>query len=65
MQEAQDKVTWQKKDGSLPSGRHFIDNGELTITDIDIQDEGTYVCKVNTGSRVLTVEASLDVQCKY
>lgn len=62
---SQDEVTWQKKGGSLPNGRHSIDSGELTITDIDLQDEGTYVCRVNTGARELTVEANLDVQCKY
>ena len=62
---AQEEVTWQKKGGLLPSGRHFTDNGALTITDIELQDEGTYVCKVNAGGRELTVEAFLDVHCKY
>ena len=62
---AQEDVTWQKKGGSLPSGRHSTDNGALTITDIDLQDEGTYVCKVNAGGKELSVEAILDVKCKY
>ena len=62
---SQDKVTWLKKGGSLPNGRHSVDNGALTITEIELQDEGTYVCQVNTGEREITVEADLDVQCKW
>lgn len=62
---SQDKVTWLKKGGSLPNGRHSVDNGVLTITEIELQDEGTYVCKVNTAERKITVEAYLDVQCKW
>ena len=62
---SQDEVTWQKKDGALPSGRHVLDQGILTITDADLDDAGTYVCKVNTGVQDLTIEAKLEVQCKY
>lgn len=62
---SQDAVTWLRKDGSLPDGRHFTDEGTLTITNIELQDEGTYVCKVNIGIREITVEAFLDVQGKF
>ena len=58
-------MTWQKKDGLLPSGRHVIDKGQLKITDVYFKDEGTYVCKATIGPRVLTAEATLDVQGKY
>ena len=62
---SQDKVNWLKKGGSLPKGRHSIDNGALTITEVELQDEGMYVCQVNTVEREITVEAYLDVQCKW
>lgn len=62
---SQYEVTWQKKDGLLPSGRHVIDKGQLKITDVDFKDEGTYVCKATIGPSVLTFEATLDVQCEY
>ena len=62
---SQEEVTWEKKDGLLPSGRHVIDKGQLNITDVGFKDEGTYVCKATIGPRVLTAEATLDVQCKF
>ena len=59
-----DEVMWYKKDGSLPIGRHSVDKGLLTIMKVDSKDEGTYVCKVNTGGREVTVEAHLKVECE-
>ena len=61
----QDEVTWEKKDGALPNGRHFVDKGVLTITDTEKSDAGVYVCRVNTGIKDLTMEAKLEVQGKY
>ena len=62
---SQDEVKWEKKDGVLPSDRHLVDKGVLTITDLESQDAGTYVCRVNTGAGDLAIEAKLEVQCKY
>lgn len=62
---SQDEVTWEKKDGALPNGRYFVDEGVLTITDAEKSDAGMYVCRVNTGIKDLTVEVKLEVQCKY
>lgn len=62
---SQDEVSWEKKNGALPNGRHFLDQGVLTITDAEKSDAGVYVCRVNTGIKELVMEAKLEVQCKY
>ena len=62
---SQDEITWEKKTGTLPNGRYFVNEGVLTITDAEKTDAGIYVCKVNTGINDLTMEARLEVQCKY
>lgn len=39
-------ITWTRKGGSLPT-THTIENGSLTIINLSVDDQGSYVCTVS------------------
>ena len=39
-----DRIIWKKSDGILSSARSTIIKGNLTISNITTQDNGSYVC---------------------
>lgn len=43
------KVSWRKKIGMLPKGRHSITAAGLRLVNISSSDEGVYVCEMNNG----------------
>lgn len=56
-------VHWVRKDGSeLPSGRHTLDNGNLTIIEVAEDDRGVYVCTVSNEAASIEVETELLVE---
>lgn len=55
-------ITMQKDGSSLPLGRHSIDGGNLTISDVAEEDRGVYVCGVSNDAAALSVEAELLVE---
>ena len=59
------RITWKKKGGILPAGRHSATGGRLTITDIKNKDKGTYECSIATSAGVTTAEALLVIYCKF
>lgn len=43
-------------------GRHSLDEGNLTITDVSEEDRGVYVCTASNEAAALTVETELLVE---
>ena len=58
-------IVWKKKGGTLPVGRHSAQGGQLSLSDIQKEDKGTYECSIITSSGLVTAEAKLIMHCKY
>uniref|UniRef100_A0A8C3T706 Heparan sulfate proteoglycan 2 n=1 Tax=Chelydra serpentina TaxID=8475 RepID=A0A8C3T706_CHESE len=56
--QAQPRVTWYKRGGSLPAS-HQVSGSRLRIPQVSAADSGEYVCRVSTGA--MTQEAALVV----
>uniref|UniRef100_A0A8C8S4Q0 Heparan sulfate proteoglycan 2 n=1 Tax=Pelusios castaneus TaxID=367368 RepID=A0A8C8S4Q0_9SAUR len=56
--QAQPRVTWYKRGGSLPA-THQVSGSRLRIPQVSAADSGEYVCRVSTGT--VTQEAALIV----
>ncbi|KAH1175877.1 hypothetical protein KIL84_022402, partial [Mauremys mutica] len=54
--QAQPRVTWYKRGGSLPAS-HQVSGSHLRIPQVSAADSGEYVCRVSTGA--VTQEAAL------
>ncbi|CAK1601459.1 unnamed protein product [Parnassius mnemosyne] len=56
-------LRWARKDGSeLPVGRHSLDDGNLTIIDIEEEDRGVYVCTATNEADEVSVETELLIE---
>lgn len=56
-------LSWVRKDGRLlPDGRHTLDSGNLTITDVHEEDRGSYVCTLSNEAATLSAETELVVE---
>lgn len=56
-------IVWYKKDGtSLPVGRYFIKDGNLTIMDIQTKDRGIYQCSATNKAATISVDTELLVE---
>nr|XP_023011586.1 protein borderless [Leptinotarsa decemlineata] len=56
-------VVWYKKNGdSLPMGRYSINEGNLTIVDIQAEDKGIYQCSATNKAATITAETELLVE---
>ena len=56
-------VSWEKFGGTLPDKRSVQIFGNLVITNVQIEDKGTYVCRAENGPGQATFKtAMLDVQ---
>ena len=57
------KVTWTKRNSSLPVGRHQVESsGSLVLKNVVSADEGAYVCEAENILGSVKVTARLDVQ---
>ena len=57
-------ISWSKKDGSLPVGRHSIIKGTLFIKNVVISDNGVYVCTIRTYQGTAQAAVTLNVKGK-
>ncbi|CAF4905415.1 unnamed protein product [Pieris macdunnoughi] len=56
-------LSWARKDGHpLPAGRHTLDGGNLTITDVREEDRGSYVCTLTNEAAAVSAETELVVE---
>ncbi|CAH2107882.1 unnamed protein product [Euphydryas editha] len=56
-------IRWRKKDGSeLPEGRYSLMEGNLTITNVQEDDRGVYLCTVSNEADEVTVETELLIE---
>ncbi|KAL1506833.1 hypothetical protein ABEB36_006123 [Hypothenemus hampei] len=55
-------ITWNKKQSSLPVGRYTINEGNLTITDVQEEDRGIYQCTATNKAATVTAETELLVE---
>ncbi|CAG9827925.1 unnamed protein product [Diabrotica balteata] len=56
-------IVWYKKDGTtMPVGRYFIKEGNLTIVEIQTQDRGIYQCSATNKAATISVETELLVE---
>ncbi|XP_068632528.1 protein borderless [Battus philenor] len=56
-------LRWTRKDGSeLPVGRYALENGNLTISDVEEEDRGVYVCTANNEADSVSAEAELLIE---
>ncbi|XP_035902063.1 basement membrane-specific heparan sulfate proteoglycan core protein isoform X6 [Anopheles stephensi] len=53
-------VQWTRMNGRLPE-RAYIDRGTLVITNIQITDGGSYVCKAGSGTEVVYSQITINV----
>uniref|UniRef100_A0A182P409 Terribly reduced optic lobes n=1 Tax=Anopheles epiroticus TaxID=199890 RepID=A0A182P409_9DIPT len=53
-------VQWTRKDGRMPD-RAYTDRGTLVITNIQITDGGSYVCKAGSGTEVVYKQITINV----
>ena len=63
------EVAWLKNDHPIPTGEriHAEKDGDLhslKISDVDIEDEGTYICQARNPAGTATSMADLNVECK-
>jgi hypothetical protein len=57
----QPTVLWHREDGKLPLGRTSIQNGRLSIENVNPQDEGVYACEAQNTVGTISVSATLSV----
>ena len=57
-------ISWSKKDGPLPFGRHSIIKGTLLIKNVVISDNGVYVCTIRTYQGTAQAAVTLNVKGK-
>ncbi|KFM64746.1 Roundabout-like protein, partial [Stegodyphus mimosarum] len=58
-------VSWRRKDGKMPVGRSQISNERsLVIKNVDIVDEGTYVCEAENSVGMISSEVTLTVHSR-
>ena len=57
-------ISWSKKDGSLPVGRHSINKGTLFIKNVVISDNGVYVCTIHTYEGTAQAAVTLNIKGK-
>ncbi|XP_066245868.1 protein borderless isoform X2 [Euwallacea similis] len=55
-------IVWTKKGSSLPLGRYVINEGNLTITDIEAEDRGIFQCSATNKAATVTAETELLVE---
>ncbi|XP_048480681.1 protein borderless [Plutella xylostella] len=56
-------IEWVRKDGSeLAPGRYYLDGGNLTISDVVVEDRGIYVCELRNEASTLRAEAELLIE---
>ena len=63
------EVAWLKNDRPIGTGEriHAEKDGDLhslKISDVDIEDEGTYICQARNTAGTATSMADLNVECK-
>ncbi|XP_042207590.1 interference hedgehog-like [Homarus americanus] len=55
-------VRWSKYGGTLPSRSSQQENGSLLISQLAVEDEGTYLCQANNGvGSEVTLDVAVDV----
>ena len=57
-------ISWSKKDGSLPVGRHSTIKGTLFIKNVVISDNGVYICTIRTYQGTTQAAVTLNVKGK-
>ncbi|CAH1124627.1 unnamed protein product [Ceutorhynchus assimilis] len=55
-------IVWNKKGSSLPLGRYSINEGNLTLTEIQEDDRGIYQCSATNKAATVTAETELLVE---
>ncbi|XP_071549022.1 interference hedgehog-like isoform X2 [Panulirus ornatus] len=56
-------VQWSRYGGTLPSRSFQLEDGSLLITQLAVEDEGTYLCHANNSvSKEITLDVALEVQ---
>ncbi len=62
----QPSISWLRRGGILPTGRHTTDNFNtaLTIHDVEFGDEGDYICRGYNVEGVIEQYIHIDVQSK-
>ena len=63
------EISWLKDDRPIMTGERIYaekkgDLYSLTISDVDIEDEGTYTCQATNTAGTVTSTADLNVECK-
>ncbi len=60
-------ISWLRRGGTLPTGRHSVDNfnTELTINDVEFGDEGDYICRGHNRQGNMEQYIQIDVQSKF
>ena len=60
------RVTWSKKNSSLPIGRHVVEpSSALIIRKVTKEDAGIYTCSAQNLLGSVNASVQLNVQCKY
>ena len=57
-------ISWTKKDGSLPAGRHAVVKGILYMKNVINSDNGVYVCTISTDQGTAQAAVTLHVRGK-
>ncbi|CAL1265716.1 unnamed protein product [Larinioides sclopetarius] len=58
-------VTWHKKDGKMPVGRAEVtEDSSLVVRNVNVADEGTYVCEAENLVGSITSEVTLTVHSR-
>ena len=57
-------ISWSKKGGSLPVGRHSIMKGTLFIKNVVISDSGVYICTIRAYQGTAQAAVTLNVKGK-
>lgn len=56
-------VHWQKEHGQLPE-HASEDSGTLTITNVQYDDSGIYVCQAQNELEIVEQKVTVNVECK-
>ena len=60
------RVTWSKKNSSLPVGRHVVEpSSALIMRNVTKEDAGIYTCSAQNTLGSVNASTQLNVQCKY